>query len=1069
MPAYRRIDYALLVEATPGGASLRLVRGSDAPVGVVEIRQDVLERAVAGRADDLRESLREVSELFPTSAVIADDAVERMTIRLDRRRWARIPWEAVAREVACVVRVTPVRPRFAQGPPQLPLRFLEVGTGESAAAGALRAVFGDSNRSNAVVNEFVGPKDLPAFVGKSRWPTIDLLHLRPARGGLDQLRKLQDLTERCRVRLLLLEAPATELADIRDLAQALVERSGPAVFLFDSSFTRWQELYGYLVHDRPLDWIRAVMREGELFGGAGREEALRYSPIVDVLQVSSLVRDLERSLSERRRFRGSVGAIVDVPVATAATPTRPVVDAVIHEAAQEVHLRIEGKSLPFHDALRASRFGATLSRRMTTRGFDVGDLSDLLEVGYAGRMSLSELSKGLAARARPLARLGRRGAKGALVARLERVGRVGAGLEFTHHESQGFLPLSAHVADAQVFAATTFGTGHRRSPPPRYVNLAFFDDSTDGGLRRIDQPRSRLKARKPVQLGIRIGAKDEATVTFGDTVLVEPPVRPKRGTMLEIGVTGIDFTVAGDPVQRVWLPSRGETDLVTFTVTPQAETTLPGVARLRVSIFRENNLVQSFLMAAALAGSENEPSRAMASALGVAESELPDQGTLGYLARLEYSSVSEISAARQVQPRALTIVANESAGQKVVTFKGDELFMVRVDLDLPTQVGALRNALRAASIDDAGRYRFSSDNTGAKERLIDRLWDVAREGWGLYSGIVYGKEERRRVRDLLEAGGGIHAAHTDVSSVIPWALVYDRPVFDTKVLTEDDGKTRPVTRAVCPASLPGGACEAGRKPCGADPSCLLHPRENDRRRASGEPLVCEETVICARRFWGFMFHIEVPAQQVTGIAGSPPPPPPVGIAANRPVKVVAGLNPKLSFTTSHLGELNTTLGKAGSLQSSTAGAGDVRKLLAGSEVDIAYFYCHAGTDARGLPVMEFETGDQLRAEDFDGEDWGHGALVFMNCCSSVAFTPYTPGKFVTQFIRGRKASVVIGTEVTIFETLAREMGTSFLSHLLSGKDAGTALLEARRALLAKGNPLGLVYTLYGSAGSKIST
>jgi hypothetical protein len=303
--------------------------------------------------------------------------------------------------------------------------------------------------------------------------------------------------------------------------------------------------------------------------------------------------------------------------------------------------------------------------------------------------------------------------------------------------------------------------------------------------------------------------------------------------------------------------------------------------------------------------------------------------------------------------------------------------------------------------------------------------------------------------------------------VIPWALVYDRPVFDTKALTEDGGKPHPVTRAFCPASLPGGACEAGQKPCGGDPTCLLHPGENDRRRTSGEPLVLEETVICARRFWGFMFPIEIPAQQVTGVAGSPPPPPPAGIAASRPANVVAGLNPRLSFTAAHLGELNTALGAAGSLRSSTAGAGDVRKLLSGPEVDIAYFYCHAGTDARGLPVMEFETGGQLRAEDFEGDDWVHGALVFMNCCSSTAFTPYTPGKFVTQFIRSRKASVVIGTETTIFEALAREMGTAFLSHLLSGKDAGTALLEARRSLLAKGNPLGLVYTLYGSAGSKL--
>ena len=42
------------------------------------------------------------------------------------------------------------------------------------------------------------------------------------------------------------------------------------------------------------------------------------------------------------------------------------------------------------------------------------------------------------------------------------------------------------------------------------------------------------------------------------------------------------------------------------------------------------------------------------------------------------------------------------------------------------------------------------------------------------------------------------------------------------------------------------------------------------------------------------------------------------------------------------------------------------------------------------------------------------------------------------------------------------MAKVFLGEFLSGKTAGEALLQTRRATLAQYNPLGLVYTLYAA-------
>ena len=74
-----------------------------------------------------------------------------------------------------------------------------------------------------------------------------------------------------------------------------------------------------------------------------------------------------------------------------------------------------------------------------------------------------------------------------------------------------------------------------------------------------------------------------------------------------------------------------------------------------------------------------------------------------------------------------------------------------------------------------------------------------------------------------------------------------------------------------------------------------------------------------------------------------------------------------------------------------------------------------------------------------------------------------PSELIRRFIHGRKAAAVIGTEVTTWELLADAIALYFFEAFLAGVPAGEALLSAQRRLLAKHNPLGLAYSLYGSA------
>jgi hypothetical protein len=329
------------------------------------------------------------------------------------------------------------------------------------------------------------------------------------------------------------------------------------------------------------------------------------------------------------------------------------------------------------------------------------------------------------------------------------------------------------------------------------------------------------------------------------------------------------------------------------------------------------------------------------------------------------------------------------------------------------------------------------------------------------------------VRERLDAGGGIHAAHVDASTTIPWSLVYDRFVRDRQKI-KIGSVVHDVTRGFCRASMPNADGTMPKVECGG-PGCLLEQAENDRRIATNEPLLCPETVICPRRFWGFMFPIEVPAQQVAGVAGEEPRSIQRTIEAGQPMNIVIGFNPNLVQGKDHLDELkNLAKNRAVVVPPGYAGREGVTDILEAkaADADIIYFFCHAleSLGKKG-PSLDFGHGydnkiaqDVLEAADFHGTAFDHEPLVFMNGCGNVGFTPYAPSEFVKQFIQGRHASAVIGTEVTVWEVLAREFARVFFEHFLDRKTtAGDAILAARRALLVKNNPLGLIYTLFGSS------
>jgi hypothetical protein len=907
-------------------------------------------------------------------------------------------------------------------------------------------------------------------------------------------------------RLLIVECERAQLGASLQLAQTLVERGGPAVFVAADAALDWRRFYTELVHDRPLDWIRSRVGGGALFAGAHREELLRYSRLAQAFAVRSVVRDIVGGLVLRRLRRplpglGSVDLIglSREAIEGAAKSLRvPTVRVGGFDDLNPIPFSVRLGSLKprldfrYFSEPKRLRFTSLVAASLGERGVHAPGVEQTFEAMLTSQrrtLDSDAFGAAIASGAVSVRSLSQTRANAAVAAKLRSITGMQSMLRYEVHEAEGMLPLAAKVADARALLRQLGPAPTLRPRALRHVNAAFFTDEGFGRLKKLAPAHARLRASELVHLGVQIGAKDRLLATVGSTALIEELDRQPEGIWLEIGVTAYDFELIGDPVQPLWLPHSGESALATFAMRVPESTPNKGVARVRFSIYCRNNVVQSFLVAARIDTPGTVAAANLARVLGVSAARISALGNPAYVTRLEYRARA-IGDAAAAGERALSIVANYNAGQKMLTFKGDELFQVTSSANVEDLVRNSREALDRASQNKRQEYRYTHQNElnrGDPDDLLDALWDVALAGWQLFDGLVPGQEAQKTVLNLLGSGLGLNAAHIDVTNVIPWALVYDRPVSDRQLVADPlnpAAPPRPVTRALCRAALPA---LDGSVQCGGV-GCLLHPAENQRRQTGGEPLVCEETVICPQRFWGFRVPIEVPVQQMQGVGGKAPPSIRTQIASAKPLVFVAALNPNLDRRLlgdaqdgTHGRNLRDLVARASAryVPPPRDDRGAVIDLLATEQPDVVYLYCHGVTGAKSASgrrigdSLDFGRGhdgvvaDLVESSDFNGKDWTHGPLVFLNGCSTVGFKSYAPSTFIKKFIQGRKASAVIGTEVTVWEALAREFAETYFGAMLATRQPGQSLLIARRALMAKDNPLGLVYTLYGSIDLRV--
>ena len=73
-------------------------------------------------------------------------------------------------------------------------------------------------------------------------------------------------------------------------------------------------------------------------------------------------------------------------------------------------------------------------------------------------------------------------------------------------------------------------------------------------------------------------------------------------------------------------------------------------------------------------------------------------------------------------------------------------------------------------------------------------------------------------------------------------------------------------------------------------------------------------------------------------------------------------------------------------------------------------------------------------------------LVFLNGCHTTGLEPEQALELVSALVRRAQAAGVVGTEITVFEPLARAFAEDCLRRFLGGTSLGWAIREARLTL-----------------------
>lgn len=620
---------------------------------------------------------------------------------------------------------------------------------------------------------------------------------------------------------------------------------------------------------------------------------------------------------------------------------------------------------------------------------------------------------------------------------LQPMAHTGEALESTRAGAQALRDSLTSIARDAVVVQTL------REEQDRRVDIGV-ERVNAYGLAKDVGKHSSLALNRRYRLRVHIGNLLPGSVMSGEVPSINLLLPDdESGHDLEIAVQPKDFTLLSVATQTLHLPVVGGSVPRYFLLrTPDHY----GTATLRVLVYHENHLLQSFLLEARVT-TEEEPAS--------------PPGSESLNSRLEFSRTERFTNIGSLKRRALSIGANQTGNTHELTIKGTG---AKEDVNLPPVTfddymkdfrAILNDATFAAPGSDQPR-QFPPITPGQPppEDFANYVRKLARIGNNLYNEL-FGRitDDLQRVLAGLklrplpgETDAVVQVVRFDATFAFPWALLYD---FD---LPAND------KRPVCPGLVPDSA--------GGSMSCAHGP---------------EDDVFCVKGFWGIRHVIEellpipgrrkdaqftVERQKALG--------PAVRIA----------VTPSLAAGKNLIDQLKSRIGTA-EVEVGPTDDADLINLLwkdPPERPSVLIILGHLATDP---PLFPNEPTDP-RIVLVDGSKWlterrlaqrfqkvidpwqQPRSLVLLMACESSALGADKINTFVKAFALAG-ALAVAGTECIVFSDLAAKFAEEITIALWNdSRQLGGAITTFRRRLMYSGNPLGFVFHCVGSADLTLS-
>ncbi|WP_072314923.1 hypothetical protein [Agrococcus sp. Marseille-P2731] len=553
--------------------------------------------------------------------------------------------------------------------------------------------------------------------------------------------------------------------------------------------------------------------------------------------------------------------------------------------------------------------------------------------------------------------------------------------------------------------------------------------------------RRALQADTTYRFWVEIGDErpTDAIETDGHRLISLP-----SGTELDIAVFGFD-----DELQPVEGADQGRMRLVgSAAVAIDGRTGAAGgrrlwlsvrtgaasrrTQRLRWNVYRGNVLLQSRVVTAQVRA---KPSSLRRRALA---------------SEVDFSIARDLTATEvaTLEPIALSVMINDNGhGTHGFRFFGGTDFKQEASIGgaaLEQLLEQTRGMLRRVTWGDRAEpsleeFETLHDRYATPDpaRLAEDLIALARTGFRVWDALVDGLSggQADALQVLMQAPGRLQIANRQSAELlVPAACIYDHP------LTVSLADVR-----ICPAfasatgPLPATECFQGRCPSYAS-----------------------RDIVCPSGFWGFRHEIgysaDLPFAATEGADTLSLTAGPGGPAA---FVVGASTDPDLTRRDAHLTQVRQL---AGGWQRADSASG-LLDLFGSSRPSVVYLYGHGGgEDASPFFVVGDDADGPIRRADLRGAvDWRDAhPLVFLNGCRSSPLRPGAAFSYASGFLHTAHAAGVIGTEISVFESLATAFAEECLRRFVANRESlGAAVRSTRVQLLEQGTPLGLAYLAFG--------